>query len=92
VGCAGLEPDTDRPDRAGQALTAVAHDWRRRGIATLLKRRSRAFPAANGISEVHAWTQQRNVRRRALNERLGYVTRPGSVTARALLPLGWPVD
>ncbi len=92
VGCAGLELDTDRPDRAEQALTAVARDWRRRGIATLLKRRSLAFAAANGISEVYTWTQQRNVQMRALNERLGYVTRSESVTVRAPLPLRWPVD
>jgi len=33
IGCAGLEYDADRPDRAEHAFTAVARRWRRRGLA-----------------------------------------------------------
>jgi GNAT superfamily N-acetyltransferase len=87
VGCAGLEYDADHPDRAEHALTAVSRPWRRRGIASMLKRKSLAFAAANGVREVYTWTQLRNADMRALNERLGYVERGVSITVRAPIPL-----
>ncbi len=87
VGCAGLERDDDRPDRAEQAFTAVARSWRRRGLASMLKRRTLAFAAANGIREIYTWTQVGNADMRALNERLGYTTRGMSLTIRGPLPL-----
>ncbi len=87
VGCAGLELDVDRPDRAEHALTAVARDWRRRGIGALLKRQAFAYAAEHGIREVYTWTQAGNDDMQALNARLGF--RPGglSVTVRRALPL-----
>ena len=90
VGCAGLELDPDQPDRAEHALTAVARAWRRRGIASMLKRRTLAFAADHGIREVYTWTQAGNADMRALNERLGYVERGVSITVRASLPLPEP--
>ncbi len=87
VGCAGLEYDEDAPHRAEHALTAVARGWRRRGIASHLKRRTLAFAAANGVTEVYTWTQVGNADMRALNERLGYTTRAESITVKADLPL-----
>ena len=87
VGCAGLERDDDRPDRAEHAFTAVARPWRRRGLATMLKRMTLAFAAQNGIREVYTWTQTGNADMRALNERLGYRTGRGSITVRGPLPL-----
>jgi GNAT superfamily N-acetyltransferase len=87
VGCAGLEYDPDQPDRAEHALTAVARPWRRKGIATLLKRMTLAFAAANGVREVYTWTQLGNADMRALNARLGYVERGLSITVRASLPI-----
>ncbi len=90
VGCAGVEYDDDTPHRAEHALTAVARGWRGRGIATHLKRRSLAFAAANGVTEVYTWTQSANADMRALNERLGYATRDESIRVKATLPLTWP--
>ena len=87
VGCAGLEFDADHPERAEHALTAVARPWRRRGIASLLKRMTLAFAAANGVREVYTWTQLGNADMRALNERLGYVVRGEAITLRGPLPL-----
>jgi mycothiol synthase len=87
VGCAGLDLDVDRADRAEQAFTAVARSWRRRGLATALKRLALAYAAANGIREVYTWTQRDNADMRALNARLGYVTRAESITVRGPLPL-----
>ena len=87
VGCAGLQPDADFPERAEHALTAVRRDWRRRGIATALKRTTLVWAAANGIREVYTWTQQGNDGMRAVNEKLGYVTRQTCIRVRAPLPL-----
>jgi mycothiol synthase len=87
VGSAGLDLDTDRVDRAEQAFTAVARSWRRRGLATALKRLTLAYAAEHGIHEVYTWTQRDNADMRTLNARLGYMTRAESITVRGALPL-----
>lgn len=87
IGCAGLMPDPDHPTRAEHALTAVRRDWRGRGIATALKRSTLAWAAGHGLTEVYTWTQRGNDAMRALNTRLGYVTRSESITLQATLPL-----
>jgi GNAT superfamily N-acetyltransferase len=87
VGCAGLIRDYDRPDRAENSLTAVRRDWRRRGLATALKRQTIAWAAANGLTELYTWTQTGNEGMRAVNEGLGYYTRSTSITVRGDIPL-----
>ena len=87
VGCAGLLRDDDHPDRAENSLTAVRRDWRRRGLASSLKRAVLAWAASNGVREIYTWTQTGNEGMRAVNERLGYVTRTVSVRVRGSLPL-----
>ncbi len=91
IGISGLELDPDQPDRAEHAITAVARGWRRRGIATLLKRCALAFAADHGVREVYTWTQIGNADMRALNTRLGYVDGGVSVTVRGPLPLTGPL-
>jgi len=90
IGCAGLILDTDLPERAENALTAVRRDWRGRGVASALKRATLAWAAENGIREVYTWTQRGNEDMRRLNEHLGYVTRTESISMRAPLPLPAP--
>jgi GNAT superfamily N-acetyltransferase len=87
VGCAGLIRDYDRPDRAEHGLTAVRRDWRGRGLAKALKRRTIAWAAANGVTELYTWTQTGNEQMRAVNERLGYLTRSTCITVRGAIPL-----
>lgn len=87
IGCAGLHRDTDRPERAENALTAVRRDWRGQGIAAHLKRRTLQWAAAHGVSEVYTWTQARNTPMLHLNERLGYVVGTTSVSLERRLPL-----
>jgi mycothiol synthase len=87
IGCAGLNRDTDRPERAENALTAVRRDWRGRGIASHLKRRTLQWAANHGLSELYTWTQARNVSMLRLNEHLGYVTGHTSITLSRPLPL-----
>ena len=67
--------DDDHPDRAENSLTAVRRDWRRRGVASTLKRAVLAWAAQNGLREIYTWTQRGNEGMRAVNESLGYVTR-----------------
>jgi mycothiol synthase len=87
VGCAGLLKDEDHPDRAENSLTVVRRDWRRRGLASTLKRAVLAWAAENGIREIYTWTQRRNEGMRAVNEKLGYVTRALAIRVRGPLPL-----
>jgi len=87
VGCAGLVPDDDRPDRGENSLTAVRRDWRGRGVARAVKQAVIAWASAKGLTELYTWTQEGNDNMRAVNERLGYVTRDVSIMLRAPLPL-----
>jgi GNAT superfamily N-acetyltransferase len=87
IGCAGLDRDTDRPERGENALTAVRRDWRGHGIAVHLKRRTLLWAADHGITELYTWTQAGNAPMLTLNERLGYVTGKSSITLSHPLPL-----
>ena len=87
VGMAGLIRDDDRPERAENSLSAVRRDWRRRGVASLLKRTVLAWVAANGLQEVYTRTQNGNAAMRVVNERLGYETRSVAIRVRGRLPL-----
>jgi mycothiol synthase len=87
VGMAGLVRDDDQPQRAENSLSAVRRDWRRHGIASLLKRTVLAWAADNGLRELYTWTQNGNAAMRAVNESLGYVTRSMGIRVRGRLPL-----
>ncbi len=83
IGCAGLNRDTDRPERAENALAGVRRTWRGRGIASHLKRRTLHWAALNGLEEIYTWTQAGNSSMLRLNEHLCYVTGDG-IGSRAL--------
>jgi mycothiol synthase len=87
VGYSGLCRRGDDPTVAEDGLTVVRSDWRRRGLATALKRAELAWAASSGIREVITWTQRGNEAMRAANERLGYVYRQVSVNMRGPIPL-----
>ena len=87
VGYSGLSRLGDDPTLAEDGLTVVRRDWRRRGLATALKRAELAWAAANGIKEIVTWTQRGNEGMRAANERLGYVYRQVSVNMHGPIPL-----
>lgn len=87
VGYSGLCAHPTDPTRAIDGLTVVRRSWRRRGLAVGLKQAELAWAAANGIRELETWTQRGNEGMRAVNERLGYVTRSVSISVRAPLPL-----
>jgi mycothiol synthase len=88
VGYSGLIRRGD--DTAEDGLTVVDREWRRRAVATVLKRAEIAWASANGIREIFTWTQRGNEGMRAVNERLGYVYRGVVVSVRARLPLALP--
>jgi mycothiol synthase len=87
VGYSGLCRLGNDPTLAEDGLTVVRRDWRRRGLATALKRAELHWAAANGIREIVTWTQRGNDGMRVANERLGYVYRAVSVTMRGPIPL-----
>jgi len=87
VGMAALLHDSDQPERAENALTTVRRDWRGRGLARALKETAIAWASERGIREIYTWTQTGNENMRAVNERLGYVTRDFTINVRRELPL-----
>jgi ribosomal protein S18 acetylase RimI-like enzyme len=65
--------------RAHNGLTAVRPAWRRRGVATALKRAQFAAARRAGFTELHTGSEDRNVPMRSLNAKLGYVPEPGTI-------------
>jgi GNAT superfamily N-acetyltransferase len=57
-------------------LTATRRDWRRRGVASALKRAEIAAAKAAGIHRLLTESEERNEPMRSLNEKLGYVPAP----------------
>ena len=85
VGFSGLVRREGRSAEDG--LTVVRRGWRRRGLATLLKRAELSWAAANGFKEIVTWTHWGNDGMRAVNERLGYEYRSVTINVRSPLPL-----
>jgi GNAT superfamily N-acetyltransferase len=86
VGYAALEERKAMPGVLEHGLTAVVRSHRGRGIAQRLKRAQIAWAARNGYRELITWTQDGNEPMRAVNTKLGYVERSGSISLRRLLP------
>ncbi len=87
IGCAGVFRDTDQPERGENALTAVRRDWRGKGVAAHLKRRTLHWAATHGVSELYTWTQAGNESMLRLNEHLGYTYGATSTTLSRPLPM-----
>jgi mycothiol synthase len=86
VGYAGLLAWNDDDTRAEHGLTVVDRSWRRRGLATALKRRQLAWASAAGVRELVTWTQAGNEAMQRVNLGLGYATRSVSRAVRRELP------
>ena len=76
------------PDDVFHGLTAVARDWRGRGVATALKRSQIAAAKERGFPRLLTESQHENEPMRRLNEKLGF--RPQSSMSTIVLrgPLG----
>lgn len=65
-------------------MTAVVRDWRRRGVASALKRATIAWALEHGLETLETGSDDANASMRALNQRLGYVPMPDEVTMRGM--------
>jgi ribosomal protein S18 acetylase RimI-like enzyme len=63
-------------DEAHHGLTATRRDWRRRGVATALKRAEIAAAKRAGLRRMLTESEERNEPMRRLNEKLGFVPAP----------------
>jgi ribosomal protein S18 acetylase RimI-like enzyme len=63
-------------DQAEHGLTATRRDWRRRGIATALKRAEIAAAKRAGFKRLITESEERNEPMRRLNEKLGFAPSP----------------
>ena len=76
VGYTGLRRRGASSPVAENMLTAVRRDWRRRGIATALKREQVARARAAGIEQIFTTNDETNAGMRGVNARLGYRPAP----------------
>lgn len=63
-------------DQAHHGLTATRRDWRRRGVASALKRAEIAAAKRAGFKRLVTESEERNQPMRRLNEKLGFVPAP----------------
>jgi len=63
-------------ERAFHGLTVTRRDWRRRGVATALKRAEIAAARRAGFKHLLTESEERNEPMRRLNEKLGFVPAP----------------
>ena len=76
VGYTGLRRRGSVSPTAENLLTAVRRPWRRRGIATALKREQIARAREAGIEHIYTTNDESNAGMRGVNERLGYRPAP----------------
>jgi GNAT superfamily N-acetyltransferase len=88
VGWAALDVRDGDPSVGLHELTAVRRAWRRRGVATALKRHQIARARELGLAWLHASNDAENAGIRSVNHRLGYHPQPVRVWMRGLLPEG----
>jgi GNAT superfamily N-acetyltransferase len=70
----------DLGGNAHHGLTAVRREWRRRGVATALKRAQIAAAKRAGFRRLVTGSEERNLPMRALNAKLGYRPEPSLST------------
>jgi GNAT superfamily N-acetyltransferase len=85
VGHAFLVVQPSRPTVGWHEMTGVRRAWRRRGVAAALKRAQIAWAAAQGLERLETETHADNVPMRRLNDRLGYLAEPATLTLRGPL-------
>jgi GNAT superfamily N-acetyltransferase len=73
---------------AWHGMTAVARDWRGRGLAGALKRATIGWAIDNGLDAVESNNDTDNLAMRAVNARLGYQPAPDSLIMRGPLFAG----
>jgi GNAT superfamily N-acetyltransferase len=76
VGYTGLRRRGASSPVAENMLTAVRRDWRRRGIASALKREQVARARAAGIEQIFTTNDETNAGMRGVNASLGYLPAP----------------
>jgi GNAT superfamily N-acetyltransferase len=85
VGYAALKLTPGNPLVAFHDMTAVARAWRRRGLATALKRRTIAWAIEHGLVALETGNDEANLAMQSVNARLGYQPMPDLLTMRGPL-------
>lgn len=82
VGYANLMLVPGNAKVAWHGMTAVARDWRGRGVAGALKRATIAWAVAHGLEALETANDTDNAPMRAVNRRLGYRPLPDEIYVR----------
>jgi GNAT superfamily N-acetyltransferase len=67
------------------SITVVRRSWRRRGVASAIKRAQIEAAKAAGLTSLTTFSEKRNIPMRTLNERLGYRALPDQLRLRGPL-------
>jgi GNAT superfamily N-acetyltransferase len=86
VGHALLLQQAARPGVGWHEMTGVRRAWRGRGVAGALKRAQIAWAKAEGLERLETENHEDNAAMRRLNDRLGYQSKPATITLRGPLP------
>lgn len=90
AGYANLMLVPGRPTVAWHGMTAVARDWRGRGLAKALKGATIAWAIDNGLEALEGSNDVDNAAMRAVNRQLGYQPEPDEIQFRGPLPPAVP--
>lgn len=82
IGYASLLVMSGNPTVAWHGMTAVAREWRGKGVASALKRATIAWATANGLHALETANDIDNAPMRAVNGRLGYTSMPDEIYYR----------
>jgi GNAT superfamily N-acetyltransferase len=85
AGYAALLLKPGNPTVAFHDMTAVARSWRRRGLASALKRRTIGWAIDHRLTALETGNDEANVAMQAVNARLGYRPTPDLLTMRGPL-------
>jgi mycothiol synthase len=86
VGACHLDRFDAEPESLHQLFTGTHPDWRGRGIATALKRRTVEFARAHGYRSIRTSNDSLNGRMWAINEKMGFRREREQVEAEKHLP------
>ena len=89
VGISALYRPLAQPGVISQGLTGVLREYRGRGIAMALKLQTVRYAREGGYREIRTWNDARNRPMLRINEALGFVKQPATITfEKSLVPPG----